>query len=240
VTLSWGQVTNADSLDIDNGIGDQASPGTFTITPGSTTTYTLTAHCGGNSKTAQVKVTVVTLAPPIALVYDFVANAASGITWKNSVGTVLPFPGTGSENTGFVRYVNSPSSKMEDGSTPSRCLETHPNWITNGTITGTYLNLPSSYTAQSSDHFHATVGFLNGAKSGANDANVAFKVWFRSSTSGNHSWTNNHAYNGSLVNIDIDLGSYAGQHGDFILEVDALNPSASRDWACWSSAAITR
>lgn len=58
VTLSWGEVTNADSLEIDNGIGGQASPGSTIVTPGSTTTYTLTAHCGGSTKTAQVQVNV--------------------------------------------------------------------------------------------------------------------------------------------------------------------------------------
>ncbi|MBI5031364.1 MAG: hypothetical protein HZB51_12615 [Chloroflexi bacterium] len=81
VTLSWGEVTNADSLEIDNGIGGQPSPGSITITPGATTTYTLTAHCGANIKTAQVKVNVGTLAPPIA---SFTLNALTG----NESGTL--------------------------------------------------------------------------------------------------------------------------------------------------------
>lgn len=239
VALNWGLVSNADSASIDHGIDGVETPGTKTVNPTTTTTWTLTATCGSNTKTAQVKVTVLTLPPPVMVVYDFVANA-SAAAWKNNDGTLLTFPGVGNESTGFVRYVNSPSSIMEDGSTPSRCLETHPKWVTGGKITGTYLSLPPSYIVQSSDHFYATVGFLNGAKTSANDANVAFQVWYRSTGSGNHNWVFNHAYSGSLVNINIDLSPYVGQGGDFILEVDALNTGASRDWACWVNAGISR
>jgi hypothetical protein len=60
-TLSWGAVTNATSAVIDNGIGPIATPGSIAVSPGSTTTYTLTATCAssGASATAQVTLTVV-------------------------------------------------------------------------------------------------------------------------------------------------------------------------------------
>lgn len=59
VTLSWGQVTNATSAVIDPDIGGVATPGNRTVTPAATTTYTLTATCGGNQATRQVTITVV-------------------------------------------------------------------------------------------------------------------------------------------------------------------------------------
>jgi hypothetical protein len=71
-TLSWGLVSNADDAEIDNGIGGVMTPGSITVTPDTTTTYTLTAWCGSNSTTAQVTITVgsptatPTLVPPTA------------------------------------------------------------------------------------------------------------------------------------------------------------------------------
>ncbi len=58
VTLNWGAVTNADSVDINQGIGGVGTPGSTTVTPASTTTYTMTAHCGSNVTTSSVTVTV--------------------------------------------------------------------------------------------------------------------------------------------------------------------------------------
>lgn len=57
-TLSWGLVSNADSAEIDHGIGGVKTPDSKKVSPSSTTTYTLTAHCGSNKTTAQVTVTV--------------------------------------------------------------------------------------------------------------------------------------------------------------------------------------
>jgi hypothetical protein len=55
--LSWG-VTNADSIEIDHGVGTVTSPGSKAVRPASTTTYTLTARCGNQSKTKQVTIQV--------------------------------------------------------------------------------------------------------------------------------------------------------------------------------------
>jgi hypothetical protein len=68
VTLSWGAVTNAESAEIDQGIGGVPTPGTHTFTATSTKTYTLTARCGSNTATRQVTVTVLTTIPPLTLV----------------------------------------------------------------------------------------------------------------------------------------------------------------------------
>jgi hypothetical protein len=58
VTLSWGAVTNADSAEIDQGIGGVETPGSRTVSPTVNTTYTLTARCGANVATRQVTVLV--------------------------------------------------------------------------------------------------------------------------------------------------------------------------------------
>jgi hypothetical protein len=60
-TLRWGAVTNAETVDLDQGIGGVAagpSGGSQTVSPASTTTYTMTAHCGSNTATRQVTITV--------------------------------------------------------------------------------------------------------------------------------------------------------------------------------------
>jgi hypothetical protein len=65
VTLSWGAVTNADSAEIDQGIGGVETPGSRTVSPTVNTTYTLTARCGANVATRQV--TVLVLPPAVAI-----------------------------------------------------------------------------------------------------------------------------------------------------------------------------
>jgi hypothetical protein len=61
-TLSWGAVTNADSVSIEPGIGGVASPGSRVVAPMNTTTYTLTARCGATTVTRQV--TIIVTHPP--------------------------------------------------------------------------------------------------------------------------------------------------------------------------------
>jgi len=57
-TLNYGLVANAQSAEIDQGIGGIETPGSRTVNPTTSTTYTLTAKCGSNIKTAQVTITV--------------------------------------------------------------------------------------------------------------------------------------------------------------------------------------
>ena len=58
-TLTWGAVTNAESVEIDQGIGGVGSPGSKVVTPPTTTTYTMIAHCGTSTKTVQVTISVI-------------------------------------------------------------------------------------------------------------------------------------------------------------------------------------
>jgi hypothetical protein len=62
VTLSWGAVTNAQLVEIDQAIGGVGTPGIKVVNPTVTTTYTMTAHCGSYNKTAQVTI-IVTIGP---------------------------------------------------------------------------------------------------------------------------------------------------------------------------------
>lgn len=61
VTLKW-QTTDANSVSIDNGVGDVPTSGVKTVTPSQTTTYHLTATGDGGSADATATVTV--NAPP--------------------------------------------------------------------------------------------------------------------------------------------------------------------------------
>ncbi len=58
-TLRWGKVDSADRVEIDNGIGGVGTPGDRIVAPNQTTPYTLYAYCGGNTRTAQVTITVI-------------------------------------------------------------------------------------------------------------------------------------------------------------------------------------
>lgn len=111
-TLSWGFVGNAGSAQIDNGIGGVATPGSVTVNPGTTTTYTLTAACGSTTTTARVTITVntgacsgspaiqsftaspttITRGATTTLSWGLVANADAA-TIDNGIGGV-PTPGS--------------------------------------------------------------------------------------------------------------------------------------------------
>jgi hypothetical protein len=67
-TLQW-TVVGADTVSIDQGVGDVPVNGSKVIAPSQTTTYTLTAHNAGGSVNRSV---VVTVNPPITA--DFTAN----------------------------------------------------------------------------------------------------------------------------------------------------------------------
>jgi hypothetical protein len=65
-TLSWGAVTNADSVEIDQGIGGVGTPGSTSVSPTASTVYTLIARCKGTTVTAQAIVNVIAAPLPTA------------------------------------------------------------------------------------------------------------------------------------------------------------------------------
>ena len=62
-TLNWGFVVGAQVAEIDQGIGGVVTPGSTTVSPTTTTTYTLTAICQAKVRTAQVTINVVSPSP---------------------------------------------------------------------------------------------------------------------------------------------------------------------------------
>ena len=48
------------------------------------------------------------------------------------------------------------NQKLEDGTSPAKVLEIHPQWVDNGVMTGLY----PAYTVVSGEHFKAKIGSL--------------------------------------------------------------------------------
>ena len=113
VTLNWGAVSNAESAELDQGIGGVVTPGTANVTPATTTIYTLTARCGGASAIRQV---IVTIAAPAG-------NFAGA--WFHNFGT-LSITQSGSSVTGAYNNGFTGQSGTIAGT------------VTGNTLTGTY------------------------------------------------------------------------------------------------------
>ena len=114
-TLEWGAVTNATAVQIDQGIGGVATPGSQSVCPTTTTTYLMTATGPGGTATASVTVTVqagqpdLTVesivfvpAPPVQsqdnevrITIKNIGNAPAGaFDWEWQPGTATPFGGS--------------------------------------------------------------------------------------------------------------------------------------------------
>jgi len=164
--------------------------------------------------------------------YDFIDHASEA-QWSSGAG-VLPFPGDPSDSRGFARYVYN--ALLEDGSTWSKVLETHPQWIPGGWIMGVY----PQQTVPPNLQLTVRIGFLSGA-SGTDGAK--FDVYFdeyRGMTAAplRHTILSKVAtLDGKLDLITKDLSFIAGKKGNFILYVNAYNTS-NRDWAVWAEARI--
>lgn len=246
-TLLWN-VTGATSVSIDEGIGDVPVAATKTVSPTETTTYTLTATNSAGTNTQPVTLTVsgVSILPGLHLperphipqitftetVLDLI-EAAPTAKWDNFVvGVVLPFPGNDSDTRGFAMYKYN--VKMEDGNSYTRVLETHPQWVYEGSITGWYGPL----TIPAGSQFIAKVGFLDGAQG---TDGVEFRLAFRESTTLKETMLVDvpAKYDGKLIDINQSLDAIAGKTGQILLIVVAAGSSNS-DWATWTEAKIVR
>jgi hypothetical protein len=126
---------------------------------------------------------------------------------------------------------------MEDGSRPALALETHPQWIANGVISGSYNR---RIALQGGDRLRLLVGFLQGAGAG----NVTFNIIFNYPGCGEFGCSDTvaafaHAYNGALVTRVTDLSAQNGRVGTFVLLVNA-GASSGQDWATWVVAQVER
>ena len=84
-TLVWSSM-NAQSVEIDNGIGTVGTSGTVTIHPQTTTAYTATAH--GDCGTATATVTIIVHRPPTVSItaspQSIVAGQTSQLSWTST------------------------------------------------------------------------------------------------------------------------------------------------------------
>jgi hypothetical protein len=120
-TLSWGLVGNANYAEIDQGIGGVSTPGSITVSPSTTTTYTLTGHCGANTATAQVTVYVVSATSTPTSTLTATATRTATPT-RTLVPGSAPGGGAGTPAPGAVppmlREIPSPAARA----TPTRTL----------------------------------------------------------------------------------------------------------------------
>lgn len=160
--------------------------------------------------------------------YDFYTRAPDA-NWNSGAGN-LTFGGPDTDARGFVMYRNN--TKLEDGNGPNKILETHPQWVDNGVITGFY----PSYTVVSGEHFTAKIGFLAQSDGTCGTGNAKFQLNYKESGSSTTvslgEWTD--TCDGTLKDVDANLSSIVGKTVQFSLAVLA-NGSASQDWAVWVS-----
>ncbi len=222
--LRWN-VSDATAVSIDQGIGPVDSHGTLLVTLSASTDYTLTAinAYGPVSQTLSVSFTG---GGGTSVAYDFVEQASTAYWWTK-IGTsmvALPFPGAINDNRGSATYRNS--IKLNDGNTYARVLETHPQWIDNGWISGKY----SGVYVPAGTKLRIKVGLINGASAG----NVVFYIGKLGDVA---TISTGVAYADGVKVVEADLSAYAGQTIDFVVGANA-NGSSAQDWAAWAEAKI--
>jgi hypothetical protein len=120
------------------GVRVTIEPAELTVAPGSEVTTTVTVRNLGTR------------------VEEFRLMPRGRAAWKSGSGK-LTFPGGDGDITGFV-LIRDPGT-LEDGTT-ARVLETHPQEVANGFITGMY---PLAEPVVPGDHVRARVGLPQGA-----------------------------------------------------------------------------
>ena len=151
---------------------------------------------------------------------------ATKANWVGGAGTVT-FGGPDTDIRGFAMYRDS--KRLEDGSSPSKVLEIHPQMVNNGSMTGRY----PAYTITSGEHFRAKIGFLARSDGNCGTGNVTFQINYIEPSGASNSlgqWTD--TCDGALKDIDIDLSGLAGRNIQLVLAVLA-NGSATDASAVW-------
>jgi hypothetical protein len=101
--ISWGAITNSSSASIDQGIGSvTTSPGSVSVSPTVTTTYTISVQCGASIVTRSVTVFVDQVPPPVPPV---VYVPDDGLPAMSCSPSVFEWPWLETEH--FVRYPSS-------------------------------------------------------------------------------------------------------------------------------------
>jgi hypothetical protein len=158
--------------------------------------------------------------------FDLHTRAADA-TWVGSGGNIT-FGGPDTDTNGFAMYKNS--QRLEDGSTSTKILEIHPQWVNDGIMTGLY----PAYVVVAGEHFKSQVGFLALGDGSCGTGNAKFQLNYKEAgvTKPLGEWTK--TCDGTLRSIDVDLSSLGGKNVQFALAVLA-NGSAGQDWAVWVS-----
>ena len=157
--------------------------------------------------------------------YDFYTRADSAV-WISGAGN-LKFGGPDTDDKGFAMFKDG--QKLEDGTTASKTIETHPQFVDDGVISGRY----PAYSIVAGEHFTAKIGFLAKSDGTCGTGNVKFQLNYRESGGPIVSlgeWTE--SCNGTLKAVDVDLTSLKGKSVEMILAVLA-NGSSAQDWAVW-------
>ena len=152
---------------------------------------------------------------------------AKDANWRSGA-TTLTFGGPDTDVNGFAMYRDN--QRLEDGSTPAKVLETHPQMVNDGVITGLY----PAYTVVSGEHFKAKIGFLAASEETCGTGNATFQLNYREGGVDKPLGQWPDTCDGVLKDIDVDLSSLAGKTVQFVLAVLA-NGTASQDWAVWVS-----
>lgn len=157
--------------------------------------------------------------------YDFFTKATSAV-WISGAGT-LTFGGPDTDVNGFAMYKDN--QKLEDGVITVKVLETHPQFVNDGVISGRF----PAYTVVQGEHFTAKIGFLALADGTCGTGNAKFQLNYREgggSITPLGEWTE--TCDGTMRSIDVDLTPIKGKTVEFILAVLA-NGSSAQDWAVW-------
>jgi PKD repeat protein len=137
-TLIWN-TTNATSVTIDNGVGSKPVSGSATVSPGATTTYTLTATGPGGTLTSQATVTV-SNRPSITFVASpasIVVGSSSTLTWLVSNSTSVTI------DNGIGAQGPNGSTSVTPGLTTTYTLTaTGPGGTSTASATVTVVDLP--------------------------------------------------------------------------------------------------
>jgi hypothetical protein len=162
-------------------------------------------------------------------IYDFTdySNAAQAV-WQTGSGNVT-FPGISGDPRGYALIVSNASLEGEV-QYPS-VLETHPEYVSNGYIMGTY----PSRTVSPNERMIVLIGFLTTGYSidGAN-----YQVRFLEKGENSSILLNVHAdYDDHLDKYTIDLSAYAGKVGRFVLYVNG-GENPDNDYTVWAEAYI--
>jgi hypothetical protein len=160
--------------------------------------------------------------------YDLHTRATDASWVGSAAGVVTTFGGPETDTNGFAMYRNS--QKLEDGTSPAKILEIHPQWVNNGVMTGLY----PAYTVVAGEHFKARIGFLAKADGTCGAGNAKFQLNYKESgvLKPLGEWTE--TCDGAMRDVDVDLSSIAGKNVQFALAVLANGP-ADQDWAVWVS-----